>query len=243
MLLIPALDLRKGKCVRLYQGIPEKETVFSGDPVAVAKKWEEEGAPWLHVVDLDGAFTGSPQNLATVREIVKNLKIPVQLGGGLRTQEAVETAFASGVARVILGTTAALNPFLLERLLTLYGEKIAVGLDVKDGKIAIEGWQKTLSQPLFTFTNQLKAAGVTRVIYTDTKRDGTLKGLNLAGIKAFVSYAGLKVIASGGIASLQEIQALQSLVSQDIEGVILGRALYTGKIRFAEAQALLLRQG
>jgi len=238
LLVIPAIDLREGKCVRLYQGRQDRETVFSTDPVAVAREWEAKGAPWLHVVDLDGAFRGAPQNWEVVKAIVAAVNVPVQLGGGIRTWEAIVGALALGVRRVILGTVAVTDPELTARACATYGEAIAVGIDARHSKVAIAGWEAVVEKEAVALARELRELGVRRLVYTDTWRDGTLEGLNLAGIKEIALAAGVKVIVAGGVGSLADIRALRELEPLGVEGVILGRALYTGAVGLEEALAV-----
>lgn len=239
MLVIPAIDLRDGRCVRLVQGEKDSETVYSDEPVEMALRWEALGAPRLHVVDLDGAFKGSPQNLEIITEIVKAIKIPIQVGGGIRTFEAVQNILDLGVARVILGTAAILNPELVTRCIEAYGERIMVGIDGRDGQVAIEGWEATVEMTVDKFANLISQLGVKEVIFTDTRRDGTLKGPNLEATKQLALTSGLKVIASGGVSSLEDLKALQGLHQFGVEGVIMGKALYSGAICLKEALAIM----
>lgn len=238
MLVIPAIDLRRGRCVRLFQGRPDRETVFSDDPVSVARGWEAKGARWLHVVDLDGAFEGRPVNREAVKAIVEGVRIPVQLGGGLRTWADVEAALALGVKRVVLGTAVIADPHLVRRACRVYGEAVAVSLDVKDGRVAVSGWEVTSEEGALEAAARLREWGVARLIYTDVRRDGTLEGVNLEGIKAVAEAFGLKVIAAGGVSSIEDLRALKRLEPWGVEGVIIGRALYTGAVDLEEAIAV-----
>lgn len=238
MLVIPAIDLRGGKCVRLFRGRPDQETVYDTDPVAVARTWEAQGAPWLHVVDLDGAFSGRPRHGDVVAAIVQAVAVPVQLGGGIRTWEAIEAALGLGVRRVILGTAAVTDPALVARACATYGEAVVVGIDAKEGRVAIAGWETTVAKEARALAQDLSRLGVRRIVYTDTARDGTLEGLNLEGIKAMATAAAMKMIVAGGVASLADLRALKELEPLGVEGVILGRALYTGDVRLEEALAV-----
>ena len=239
MLVIPAIDLRDGRCVRLVQGEKNSETVYSDEPLEMALRWEALGAPLLHVVDLDGAFKGTPQNLEIIAEIVKAIKIPIQVGGGIRTFEAVKNILDLGVERVILGTAAILNPELVSQCTEAYGERILVGIDGRDGLVAIEGWEATVEMTIDKFAMTVAQLGVKEVIFTDTRRDGTLKGPNLEATKQLAQISGLKVIASGGVSSLEDLKALKSLKEFGVQGIIMGKALYSGAICLEEALAVM----
>lgn len=239
MLVIPAIDLRDGRCVRLVQGEKNSETVYSDEPLEMALRWEALGAPLLHVVDLDGAFKGTPQNLEIIAEIVKAIKIPIQVGGGIRTFEAVKNILDLGVDRVILGTAAILNPELVSQCTEAYGERILVGIDGRDGLVAIEGWEATVEMTIDKFAHIVAQLGVKEVIFTDTRRDGTLKGPNLEATKQLAQSSGLKVIASGGVSSLEDLKALKGLKEFGVQGVIMGKALYSGSICLKEALAVM----
>jgi phosphoribosylformimino-5-aminoimidazole carboxamide ribotide isomerase len=236
MLIIPAIDLRNGKCVRLIQGKADAETIFSDDPVATALKWEGKGAKFLHVVDLDGAFTGSPKNLDVIEKIVDAVSIPIEMGGGIRDASVVEGVFKAGVHRAILGTSALKNPDFAREMCDLYGDRIAVGIDAKDGKVAIKGWTELGEKPAVDFAIEMKDAGVKIIIYTDIKRDGMLTGPNIEATKNLaMAVKGVNVIASGGMSSLDDIKNLKDIESYGVVGVIIGKALYTGDIELEEA--------
>lgn len=236
MLVIPAIDLREGKCVRLYQGRRDEETVFSTDPVAVAKMWQDKGASWLHVVDLDGAFTGRPANLEAVKSILAGVDIPVQLGGGLRTLEAVEQAFDLGVSRVVIGTAAVQDAGMLAEVVERFDRsRVAVGVDSKNGWVAVEGWETVVEKKVLDLIAEIKEFGVERIIYTDIWRDGTMEGVNLEGTREVAQYSQIRIIASGGVSSLDDLRALKELEAVGVEGVILGRALYVGAFSLEEA--------
>lgn len=235
MLVIPAVDIKGGKCVRLYQGLPEKETVFSQDPVSVAVLWEQMGAEMLHLVDLDGAFTGIPKNKQVIKKIIKEVNIPVELGGGIRSLEVVKELLETGVSRVILGTVAITDPDLTREACRRYGERIAVGIDSKNGRVAVEGWKCTAAKDDLQLALEMRDCGVKRIIYTDTSRDGTLQGINVEKTGQIARLSGLKVIASGGVGSISDIENLKRIEALGVEGVILGRALYTGDVSFEEA--------
>lgn len=241
MVIYPAIDLRRGRCVRLKQGDPQAETVFSEDPVATALHWEQQGAEWLHVVNLDGALgeSGADANLAALCAILNAITIPVQLGGGLRSLQAIESALQMGVRRVVLGTVAVIAPEIMDQAVRQFGgECIAVALDVREGQVAIHGWQATGHTSLCDLAKRIRDAGVPRIIYTDIQRDGMLSGINIAACVALAQATGLRVIVSGGVASLEDIQQIKQMEWAGIEGVIIGRALYTGQIDLKEALAL-----
>lgn len=236
MLVIPAIDLREGKCVRLYQGRREEETVFSDDPVAVAQNWEARGASYLHLVDLDGAFAGRPANLATIQGIMAGIRIPVQVGGGLRRLEDIEHVLSLGVSRVVIGTVAISRPELVAQAVQRFGpERVAVGIDSKDGWVAVEGWETVVEKKVTSLLAEMRKIGVRWIVYTDTWRDGTLEGLNIAATRAVARESGMRVIASGGVSSLDDIINLRELEPLGVEGVIVGRSLYTGAISLEEA--------
>ena len=227
MEIIPAVDLRGGRCVRLYQGDYSQETVFSDDPVSIALRWQSMGASRLHVVDLDGAAQGEPQNLEVVKKIVNEVSIPIQLGGGIRDRLMVERVFQIGVDRVILGTGAVEYPELVEEACHIAKEKIIVGVDVREGYVATHGWRRGADISATDFIYRMMALGVERFIYTDVTRDGTLTEPNFDAIGELVKFAEYKMIAAGGISSISHLQRLNSL---NVEGAIVGRAIYTGDI-------------
>jgi phosphoribosylformimino-5-aminoimidazole carboxamide ribotide isomerase len=236
VLIFPAIDLRGGRCVRLIQGRPEAETVYGADPVAVARRWASCGARWLHLVDLDGAFAGSPQQLEIVGRIAAALDIPVQLGGGLRTMEQIESALAAGVARVVLGTVAVTDPGLVREACSAFGsDKVLVGLDARNGLVAVKGWQDVTSRQILEVAAEIRECGVERLIYTDTARDGMLMGPNLGMIRELAVQSGLRLIASGGVSCLDDVIRLWELEPLGVEGVILGKSLYEGRIRLEDA--------
>ena len=238
MFILPAIDLRQGRCVRLYQGKPEAETVYSTDPVAVAQGWASQGASWLHVVDLDGAFAGQPRNMDVIRDIIKAVSIPVQVGGGIRSLAILENVLAAGAARVVLGTAAATNPEIMAAAVERFGEQVVVGIDSHAGQVAVEGWAATVGREAVDFARQMAAAGVKRAVFTDISRDGTLKGPNVGATREMALRGGLKIIASGGIATLEDLQALRELEDAGVEGAILGRALYNGNFTLEAALAV-----
>jgi phosphoribosylformimino-5-aminoimidazole carboxamide ribotide isomerase len=235
MLILPAIDLRNGKCVNLVQGRAEDETVFSDDPVGMAERWEAEGAEYLHLVDLDGAFEGSSANLHIVKKIVEAVNIPVQLGGGIRTMERLDAVLALGVARAILGTAALKDPELVETACGKYGERIAVGIDAKDEMVATEGWLTVSEKPAVEFGREMEDCGVETIIYTDIRSDGMLKGPNVEATQAIVDAVNSDVIGSGGVTSIADLKALKSVGAS---GTIIGRALYTGALELETALRL-----
>jgi phosphoribosylformimino-5-aminoimidazole carboxamide ribotide isomerase len=232
MEVIPAVDIKGGKCVRLYQGDYLKETVFSENPVDVAMGWVAQGAGRLHVVDLDGAASGELRNIAVVEAIVKRVNLPVQVGGGVRDEATVAKLLDIGVDRVILGTVAVENPKLVKSLCRKYGEAIVVGIDARDGYVATRGWVEETEIKALELGLQMAATGVKRIIYTDIKRDGTLTEPGFEAIAQMVKGVNLPIIAAGGISKLSHLRKLKELGA---EGAILGKALYTGDIKLGEA--------
>ena len=232
MQILPAIDLRGGKCVNLIQGIAEQETVFSDSPVEMAKQWQAEGAEYLHLVDLDGAFQGESANLHIVREIVDTLDIPTQLGGGIRSMEHIDAVLALGVHRAILGTAALKQPSLVKQACEKHGERIAVGIDAKDGMVATHGWLEVSQKSAVEFAVEMDE--VQTIIYTDIKSDGMLKGPNVNATADIVNAVSADVIASGGVTSLLDIEALKNI---DAYGAIIGRALYIGDLNLSDAIA------
>lgn len=232
MIIYPAIDIIGGKCVRLQQGSYSDVTVFGDSPVDMARKWESLGAEYLHVVDLDGARSGKSENAEIIAQIAKTLKIPVQIGGGIRTLETIETYLSGGLSRVILGTSAVNNREMLISALKEYKDKIAVGIDAKDGKVAIHGWEKTSDFTAVEFAKEVEDLGTKTIIYTDISRDGMLKGPNLQAMKEMADSVSLNVIASGGVSKLADIVDLKQT---GVSGVIVGKALYTGNVNLKEA--------
>jgi phosphoribosylformimino-5-aminoimidazole carboxamide ribotide isomerase len=244
MIVFPAIDLRRGKCVRLRQGRPEAETVFSDDPVAMAEHWASQGAEWLHVVNLDGAFGQAPStgsrrgssNLRVVGEIAAVVGIPVQFGGGLRTMSDIEGALRLGLARVILGTVAVEEPSLVAEAVQRFGsEKIVVGIDARRGQVATHGWREVSSVAATELACRVRKLGVERVVYTDIARDGMLSGVNVEAVRKLAQHTGLKVIASGGVSSLDDLHRLKEAEASGVEGVIIGQSLYSGALELREA--------
>ena len=232
MEIIPAIDLRDGKCVRLYQGDYNQQTVFDDEPAAVALRWYSQGAQWLHVVDLDGAATGKPRNVTTVEEIIKESDLLVELGGGIRQGDVAEELLLKGISRIILGTSAIENPRLVEELCRRFGEAIILGLDARDGRVAIHGWRKDTAIDVLELSRDMVEVGVRRFIYTDIKRDGTLTEPNFDMINRLLAEVKVPVIAAGGISKLEHLGRLKEL---GVEGAIVGKALYTGDIDLEEA--------
>lgn len=227
MEIIPAIDIKEGKCVRLYQGDFAQATVYDSDPLAVAKRWVERGARRLHLVDLDGARAGHPVNTDTIVSIVRAVNVPVQLGGGLRTEAAVRAVLDLGVSRVILGTAAVQHPRLIERLVARHADAIIVGVDARNGNVATSGWTEESTVQAVELVEQMATRGVQRIIYTDITRDGTLSEPNFVATFALVSPNGPAIVASGGICRIEHVQRL---AAAGIEGAIIGKALYTGDL-------------
>ncbi|MFC1940473.1 1-(5-phosphoribosyl)-5-[(5-phosphoribosylamino)methylideneamino]imidazole-4-carboxamide isomerase [Chloroflexota bacterium] len=232
MEIIPAIDLRGGNCVRLYQGDYDKEVVFSDEPVEVALKWQSLGAPRLHIVDLDGAASGEPGNLGIIEELALAILVPVQLGGGVRHMETIEQLLKAGIERVILGTAAVKNPELVREACRKFRESIIVGIDAREGWIAIQGWQQETRLEAVEFAKSMIPLGVRRFIYTDISRDGTLTEPNFPAIAELIDTIRLPVIAAGGISSINHLRVLKKLGA---EGAIVGKALYTGDINLKKA--------
>ena len=235
MIVIPAVDLRGGRCVRLLQGKVSAETVFSDDPVAMAERWEAEGAPRLHVVDLDGAFGGGPVQTAIIRTIARAVSIPVEVGGGLRTLEHIQAVLESGARWAIVGTRAALDPAFLGDVCRRFDDRIIIGLDASGGRVAVDGWTRVLELEAVTLARDAAAAGAGTIIYTDIARDGTQDGPNVWSTEAVARAAGIPVFASGGVGSLEDIRQLATIPG--VDGVIVGRALYTGAVSLRAALA------
>lgn len=245
MILFPAIDLKDGACVRLKLGDMNEATVFNLDPAAQAAEFQAQGFQWLHLVDLNGAFAGKPVNGAAVETILKAVKLPVQLGGGIRDLATIETWLDKGITRLILGTIAVRDPALVREACRLFPGKIAVGIDARGGKVAVEGWAETSELGVIDLARQFEDAGVAAIIYTDIDRDGVLKGLNMEGTLALARATSIPVIASGGLASMADIERLIQPDAQILEGAITGRALYDGRLDPKAALGLLAqaRQG
>jgi phosphoribosylformimino-5-aminoimidazole carboxamide ribotide isomerase len=239
MILFPAIDLKDGECVRLKLGDMNQSTVYNTDPAAQAKAFEDQGFEWLHVVDLNGAFAGSSVNGAAVEAILKATKNPVQLGGGIRTLEHIEAWLSKGLSRVILGTVAVRDPQLVIEACKEFPGKVAVGIDAKGGKVAVEGWAEASELGVIELAQKFEGAGVAAIIYTDIDRDGILAGINWPSTLALAEAVSIPVIASGGLASMDDIHRMTQADARKLEGAISGRALYDGRIDPAEALAIL----
>lgn len=237
MIVIPAIDLKDGKCVRLFQGDLERATVYGDDPVAMAERWQREGAEWLHVVDLDGAIRGAPAHLEMLAAIAAKLSIPIEFGGGIRSREGARAAFAAGAARVILGTVALESPGLLEEIAHEFPGRVYVALDARDGRVATRGWTETSSVTAEEAARRCERSGAAGILFTDIARDGTGRGVNVTATAALAEAVRLPVIASGGVASLDDVRALRAVQEKGVIAVIVGKALYTGAVRLGEAIA------
>ena len=239
MILFPAIDLKDGECVRLVRGLMEEATVFNDNPAAQARAFEEAGFDYLHLVDLNGAFEGKPVNAHAVEAILKEIKIPVQLGGGIRDLATIEAWLEKGVARVIIGTAAVKNPDLVRDACKRFPGRVVVGLDAKDGKVAVEGWAEMSDATVLEMAQRFEDAGVAAIIFTDIARDGVLEGLNMEATVGLANAISIPVIASGGLSSIDDIKALIAANCAGLEGAISGRALYDGRLDPREAIALL----
>lgn len=236
MIIIPAIDLRGGRCVRLTQGQASAETVYSENPVVIAKRWCDEGAELLHVVNLDAALNkDDAANLKALDRILYEVNIPVQFGGGVRTLDDVRRLDELGATRIVIGTTAIENPVLLEHIIEEFGSTIVVGIDARDGKVALRGWEKMSNLDAIEFAQKIARMGIERIVYTDIARDGMLSGINIEATREIAEATGLWVTASGGVASLEDIYALKELESAGVDSVIIGKALYEGVFTLGEA--------
>ncbi len=232
MRIYPAIDVKDGRCVRLVQGQFDDVTVYSDNPVDMAFKWEKTGAEYLHIVDLDGAREGEPRNIDVISEMAVNLGIPVQVGGGIRTIEMIELALCKGIQRVILGTSAVRDPQLVKNALRTFENNVVIGIDARDGIVAIEGWAKKSEFTAVGFAKKMEELGAKTIIYTDISRDGMMKGPNLKAMEEMVKAVNIEVIASGGVSTLQDVKNLKDI---GMPGAIIGKALYTGAIDLKEA--------
>ena len=239
MILFPAIDLKNGQCVRLEQGDMARTTVFNLDPAAQAKSFEQQGFEYLHVVDLDGAFAGKPVNAPAVESMLKTVKMPVQLGGGIRDLATIEAWLGKGITRVIIGTAAVRDPALVKEAAKQFPGRVAVGLDARDGKVAVEGWAESSSITALEIAQRFEDAGVAAIIFTDIARDGLLKGINWDATIDLADAISIPVIASGGLGSMADIEILVSPRGKKLEGTIAGRALYDGRVDPAAALALI----
>ena len=236
MRIYPAIDIKDGKCVRLYKGRFDNVTVYGDSPADMAKKWEALGGEYIHVVDLDGALKGHGVNADRIREICESVNVPVQTGGGIRTIEDIEAKLGCGISRVIIGTKAVSDSEFVKKAIDKYGDKIVIGIDAKDGMVAVEGWEKTSDFTAVEFAKKMVALGVKTIVYTDIATDGTLAGPNVAAMREMAAAVDADIIASGGVGSLDDILSLKDT---GVEGVIVGKALYTERVNLTEAiQAL-----
>jgi phosphoribosylformimino-5-aminoimidazole carboxamide ribotide isomerase len=235
MLVIPAVDVRGGRCVRLFQGRADQETIYGEDPALMAQKWEGEGAEFLHVVDLDGAFEGYPKNWDEVRKVISSVNIPIELGGGIRSPEMVEKILSEGVTRVIIGSKAVDSPDFLELIFREFKERIVPSIDARDGIVLVKGWEESTDFKAVDLGKILKKIGFRLVIYTDTAVDGTLNGPNLPAIEEFLDQTGLGMIAAGGLSRLEDIVNLKKLERKGLIGAITGKAIYEGTLNLKNA--------
>jgi len=235
MLVIPAVDIRGGHCVRLYQGKLEQEEIYSKDPVFIAKLWQTEGAKRIHIVDLDGAFSGVMRNFVLIEKIRQTVNAILEIGGGIRNVKTAQKLIKLGIDKIILGTSLIYNPKLVKQMVNKYKKKIIVSIDAVDGKIAIAGWKEVTAISVEEILEQIKKLGIEEIIYTDIKKDGTLEGPNLEAIKHVCKNFGGDIIACGGISSLDDVKNLKELEPPGLKGIIIGKALYTGKIKLSEA--------
>lgn len=238
MIIIPAIDLKEGKCVRLEQGEMHRDTVFSDNPASQALKWQEAGAELLHLVDLDGAFAGKPKNKGAIEAILKAINIPAQLGGGIRDIATIESYLELGLSRVIIGTAAQRNPELVVEACKKFPGKIVVGIDAKNGMVAVQGWAELTDIAASDLARKFADCGVSAIIYTDISRDGMMTGPNLEATRQLAEAISIPVIASGGVSSLKDIENLMAIENSGISGAITGKAIYTGAINLAEAITL-----
>jgi len=243
MLIIPAVDIKNGKCVRLVQGRKEEETVFADDPAAMARKWEQAGAELIHVIDLDGAFEKSPQNLDAVKRILQTIDTPIQLGGGIRDKETALTFLELGVQKVIIGTEAIKNPVWVERLADRFAGRVIVGIDARNGLVAIEGWTEDTRTRAVDLAKRFENCGIAAINFTDIHRDGMQSGPNIEETRKLAEAIDIPVVASGGVATIKDIQNLLPLESVGVIGVITGKALYSETLNFTEALALARSNG
>ena len=237
MLIIPAIDLKEGKCVRLWQGKRDKEIIYSNDPLAIAKLWAGEGAPRLHIVDLDGAFSGKPKHLKLVEKIRRAIRIPLEFGGGIRDIATLKQVLETGVDFAILGSRALSLDFVKECVQD-FGNRIIISLDSREGRLAIKGWEEKTFIEVKNLARDLKNVGITSIVFTDIKKDGTMEGVDIKVIKDFLKGINLNVIVSGGISSLEDIKKIINLKDKSVMGIIIGKALYTGEIKLEEALKL-----
>lgn len=243
MLVIPAIDLKDGVCVRLEQGLMDRDTVFNDNPASQALEWQSQGAELLHIVDLDGAFAGTPKNTAAIEAIVKAISIPAQLGGGIRDLATIESYLSLGLSRVIIGTAAQRNPELVREACAKFPGRIVVGIDAKNGMVAVQGWAEVTGITAVELARTFEDYGVAAIIYTDISRDGMLQGPNIEATRSLAEAVSIPVIASGGVSTLDDIANLMTVEKSGVTGVITGKAVYTGAIRLSEAIALTRSRG
>ncbi len=242
MIIFPAIDLKDGLCVRLMQGDPDRATVYGKDPVAVAKHWADEGAEWLHLVDLDGAFSKAPVNDSIILRIAESVPVPVQVGGGIRNMDSIERYLSAGVSRVIIGTAALRQPEILDEACSRYPGKIALGLDAREGMVAVEGWKESTRTDAVSLVLRFSGLALAAVIYTDIHRDGMQSGVNIEATCRLMEKTPFPVIASGGVSTMEDVDNLLPLVPRGLLGVITGRAIYEGTLNLREAIARVRRQ-
>jgi phosphoribosylformimino-5-aminoimidazole carboxamide ribotide isomerase len=240
MIIIPAIDLKNGKCVRLAQGRMDKETVFSDDPAYIARQWAADGAELIHVVDLDGAFKKSPQNLASIRRIIESVDVPIQVGGGIRNQDTVKTFIELGVKKVIIGTQAIKDPEFVKEMCRLFPGRIVVGIDARNGMAAVEGWTRTTRVKALDLAKSFEDCSVAAINFTDIHRDGMQTGPNIEETRRIAEAVSVPVVASGGVSTIQDIANLMDIEEKGVTGVITGRALYTRTLNLKEAIAMTL---
>jgi phosphoribosylformimino-5-aminoimidazole carboxamide ribotide isomerase len=231
MIIFPAIDLKNGKCVRLEQGDFNKENIFADNPLEIALKWQDQGAQYLHLVDLDGTLTGKSENLILIKKIVTELKIPVQLGGGIRTEEQIKSLLGSGIERVIIGTKALNDEIFMKAMLEKYGDKVIVSIDAKNGFVATNGWTEVSNIKALKLALKLKELGLKTLVYTDISKDGMMIGPNFLELEEMNKRTGLKIIASGGVSTIEDVTKLKSM---DLYGAIIGKALYVGSIKLKD---------
>jgi phosphoribosylformimino-5-aminoimidazole carboxamide ribotide isomerase len=242
MNIFPAVDIKDGKCVRLRQGVEDQVTVFSDDPVAMARQWQEMGTKWLHVIDLDGAFSGTPRNMDLIRRLCAEVTVPVQLGGGIRDLDVAGKYLEAGVTRLIIGTVALENPQVFQDLCRAFPGRIGVSLDARDGRLKTKGWVEDAGKTVADVVPELETAGAAFFIYTDISRDGMQSGVNIPALEALLGMTGLPVLIAGGISTLADVQAVFPLAAKGLAGVITGKAIYAGSLDLREALAWLAAQ-
>jgi phosphoribosylformimino-5-aminoimidazole carboxamide ribotide isomerase len=241
MIIIPAVDIKNGKCVRLLQGRMEDETVYSDDPGAMAAKWAGLGAPMIHVIDLDGAFSKSPQNLASIRKILQAVNVPIQLGGGIRNENTVHQYLEMGVKRVIIGTEAIKKPSFVKQVCRTHPQQVVVGIDARNGRVAIDGWTQTTRVDAIDLAREFEDCGVAAINFTDIQRDGMQSGPNLEATRRLAESVSIPVVASGGVSSLEDVKDLLPLQASGVIGIIIGKALYSGTLDLKAALDLALQ--